>query len=253
MNILMQPLWAILSMIRAEQVCFHVKQKDKASANSQTDTLATPNDHALVILDNINLDIQSGTSVAIVGASGSGKSSLLGLLAGLDVPTAGKIFIDNIDITQQSEEQRAQMRSKYVAFVFQNFQLLPSLTAAENIALPLEIKNDSKARAKSVQYLSDFGLANRANHLPSQLSGGEQQRVALARAFACNAPIIFADEPTGNLDSATGEKITSLLFDMNKHNKTTLILVTHSNELANRCDRQLEMKAGRLSEPQKNY
>ena len=243
----------MLSMIRAEQVCFHVKQKDTANANSQSDTVTKSQDQALVILDNINLDIHSGSSVAIVGASGSGKSSLLGLLAGLDVPTTGKIFIDNIDITQQSEEQRAQMRSKYVAFVFQNFQLLPSLTAAENIALPLEIKNDSKAQTKSLQYLSDFGLANRANHLPSQLSGGEQQRVALARAFACNAPIIFADEPTGNLDTATGDKITSLLFDMNKHNNTTLVLVTHSNELANRCDRQLEMKAGRLSEPQKNY
>ena len=202
----------------------------------------------LCILNRINLNIHAGESVAIVGTSGSGKSTLLGMLAGLDKPTSGTISLAGKDITVMTEEQRARVRSESVAFVFQNFQLLPALTALENVALPLEIKNDSEALAKAKAYLAHVGLDKRNHHYPTQLSGGEQQRVALARAFACEAPIIFADEPTGNLDSKTGEIITNLLFDLNAKHNTTLVLVTHSSELANRCQRQLQMNSGELCE-----
>lgn len=203
---------------------------------------------SLQILNGINLEIKTGESLAIVGASGSGKSTLLGMLAGLDVPSGGDIFFEEQEITRLSEEQRAQMRSKFVAFVFQNFQLLPSLTALENVLLPLEIKGADKAVDKANDYLARVGLAARKTHYPSQLSGGEQQRVALARAFACEAPIIFADEPTGNLDTETGKKIADLLFSLNKESGTTLVLVTHSESLATRCERKVEMRAGELME-----
>lgn len=202
----------------------------------------------LHILKDINLHIDAGESVAIVGASGSGKTTLLGMLAGLDTPSSGEIELQQIEITQLDEEQRAQRRRECVSFVFQNFQLLDSLSALENIMLPLEVKADPAAREKALNYLKRVGLEQRASHYPQQLSGGEQQRVALARAFACEAPIIFADEPTGNLDAETGEHITDLLFELNQENGTTLVMVTHSNELAERCSRQLRLHAGALLE-----
>jgi putative ABC transport system ATP-binding protein len=202
----------------------------------------------LTILKNINLEIQRGESAAITGASGAGKSTLLGMLAGLDIPSSGKVMIDTQDITSLNEEARAAMRLKYVAFVFQNFQLMPSLNALENVALPLEVKRETQANKKAEQFLQRVGLENRLKHLPAQLSGGEQQRVAIARAFACRAPIVFADEPTGNLDTLTGDQISDLLFDVNREHDTTLVLVTHSLKLAQRCDRVFHMSAGELSE-----
>ncbi|MFT5082299.1 MAG: putative ABC transport system ATP-binding protein [Lentisphaeria bacterium] len=205
-------------------------------------------DGALHILKGINLEIKRGETVAIVGASGSGKSTLLGMLAGLDVPCSGQIFLADTDISGLDEEDRAQVRSELVSFVFQNFQLLGSLSALENVMLPLEVKGESQPLAKARQYLQRVGLGEREHHHPQQLSGGEQQRVALARAFACEAPIIFADEPTGNLDTETGAKIAKLLFDMNRESGTTLVLVTHSPVLANQCQRQLQMTSGELRE-----
>lgn len=205
-------------------------------------------DGELTILNNINLDIKNGESVAIVGASGSGKSTFLSMIAGLDAPSQGEIFIDGQEISKLNEEERAAVRQRYVAFVFQNFQLLNSLTAFENVSLPLEVKGDPQANEKAKQFLDRVGLLDRMQHLPPQLSGGEQQRVALARAFACDAPIIFADEPTGNLDTHTGNLIAELLFEMNREHGKTLILVTHSPALANQCQRILTMDAGQLSE-----
>ena len=205
-------------------------------------------DGTLTILNGISLSISKGESIAIVGASGSGKSTLLGMIAGLDRPSSGKIFIDTQEISALSEEQRAVIRQRYVAFVFQNFQLLNGLSAIENVGLPLDVKGDANSDNKAKTYLARVGLAERAKHTPLQLSGGEQQRVALARAFACEAPIIFADEPTGNLDAETGEHIANLLFELNREHQTTLVLVTHSHELAKRCDRILTMSAGTLSE-----
>ena len=193
------------------------------------------------------MEIKQGEAVAIVGASGSGKTTLLGMLAGLDSPTSGEIFLNDVEITQLSEEARAKLRRQLVGFVFQNFQLLDSLTALENISLPLEVKAQENAEQTAIDYLARVGLSKRAHHYPKQLSGGEQQRVALARAFACEAPIIFADEPTGNLDSETGGKIADLLFEMNKEHGTTLVMVTHSPELAQRCDKQLLMTSGQLT------
>ncbi len=205
-------------------------------------------DGQLHILKNINLSIKPGESVAIVGTSGSGKSTLLGMLAGLDIPSQGKVYLSGTEITELDEEARAAVRSQHVSFVFQNFQLLSSLTALENVMLPLELKGDNDADTLARQYLQRVGLEERLSHYPSQLSGGEQQRVALARAFACHAPIIFADEPTGNLDTETGDKIADLLFDMNKEMNTTLVLVTHSPALAARCERRFEMQSGELTE-----
>jgi putative ABC transport system ATP-binding protein len=205
-------------------------------------------DGELNILKNINLEIQKGESIAIVGASGSGKSTLLSIMAGLDIPSAGEVILEGVNISTLTEEQRAKIRQEYVAFVFQNFQLLNSLNALENVALPLEVSGDKNAIQKAEEFLVRVGLQDRFKHMPSQLSGGEQQRVALARAFACEAPIIFADEPTGNLDTETGKQISQLLFDMNKDLGTTLILVTHSEELAKKCDRIFSMSAGSLEE-----
>lgn len=202
----------------------------------------------LELLKGIELNIQQGESVAIVGASGSGKSTLLTMLAGLDTPSSGRIEIDTQDITQLDEEQRAKVRANYISFVFQNFQLLGSLTALENVMLPLEVRGHADPQAIATQYLERVGLAKRLTHYPKQLSGGEQQRVALARAFACEAPLLFADEPTGNLDSATGRAIADLLFELNGESNTTLILVTHDDKLAQRCQRQLRMEEGRISE-----
>lgn len=202
----------------------------------------------LHILKGIDLEIKRGETVAIVGASGSGKSTLLGMLAGLDIPSSGEVFLNDQEITALNEEKRAEVRSELVSFVFQNFQLLGSLNALENVMLPLELKGNPDAKAKAQQYLTRVGLNDRENHYPNQLSGGEQQRVALARAFACEAPIIFADEPTGNLDNDTGERISKLLFDLNNEAGKTLVLVTHSDALAQKCQRRLEMHSGELVE-----
>lgn len=205
-------------------------------------------DGTLDILKGINLEIKRGESVAIVGASGSGKSTLLGMLAGLDVPSSGEVHLNGEEITSQDEEARARLRGKYVSFVFQNFQLLGSLNALENIMLPLEVRGEPDPGATAAKYLERVGLAERAHHYPKQLSGGEQQRVALARAFACEAPVMFADEPTGNLDTTTGAKIADLLFTMHREAGATLVLVTHDHGLAQKCQRQFEMTAGELRE-----
>jgi putative ABC transport system ATP-binding protein len=201
---------------------------------------------ALHILKGITLQIKAGESVAIVGASGSGKSTLLGLLAGLDVPTAGKIWLGEREITLLNEDDRAQLRAELVGFVFQSFQLLPSLTALENVMLPLELKGQRDARSAAEIFLQRVGLAQRQDHYPRQLSGGEQQRVAIARAFANSPKILFADEPTGNLDTATGAHIIDLLFELNHAAKTTLILVTHEERLTERCARRIELAAGEI-------
>ena len=205
-------------------------------------------DGTLDILKGISMEIKPGEAVAIVGASGSGKSTLLGLMAGLDLPSSGQVYLNQHHITAMDEEQRAKVRGECVSFVFQNFQLLNSLNAVENIMLPLEVRGDTGARRKAIQYLERVGLAARAHHYPNQLSGGEQQRVALARAFACEAPVMFADEPTGNLDTATGEHIAELLFAMHAEAGVTLVIVTHDATLASRCQRHFEMCAGTIRE-----
>ncbi len=205
-------------------------------------------DETLIILNEINLDITRGESVAIVGASGSGKSTLLGLLAGLDAPSDGKVWLAEQELTAMDEEQRAGVRLNNVAFVFQNFQLLGSLTALENVLLPLELKKVTNARSLALEFLDHVGLSHRLTHYPLQLSGGEQQRVALARAFACQAPVLFADEPTGNLDNRTGEQVADLLFELNRNSATTLVLVTHDQRLAQRCQRKLELREGQIQE-----
>ena len=199
----------------------------------------------LNILSDINLSIMESESLAIVGPSGSGKSTLLGILAGLDTPTSGDVVINNKNIVSMSEEERAKYRSKYVGFVFQSFHLLPGLTAIENVSLPLELKDVPNTASLANDYLEMVGLKNRARHYPQQLSGGEQQRVAVARAFACQPKILFADEPTGNLDQKTGAKLSNLLFELNKIQKTTLILVTHDMRLASGCDKTLNLSDGK--------
>jgi putative ABC transport system ATP-binding protein len=198
----------------------------------------------LQILANVNLTINSGESLAIVGASGSGKSTLLSLLAGLDTPSTGSVHLNGQDLTAMNEDGRAAIRNQYVGFVFQSFQLLSGLTALENVMLPLELAGDAKAQLKAQMLLTRVGLAHRLTHTPKQLSGGEQQRVALARAFVTKPAILFADEPTGNLDSKTGEQIINLLFELNQEQKTTLVLVTHDKELASRCGRTITLEAG---------
>jgi putative ABC transport system ATP-binding protein len=202
----------------------------------------------LEILRGIELEIKQGETAAIVGASGSGKSTLLGLLAGLDTPSAGAIFLDGVNIVNLDEDQRATLRSQKVGFVFQSFQLLPALTALENVMLPLELAGIEHAREKSEEFLSRVGLGERLHHYPRTLSGGEQQRVAIARAFASQPVILFADEPTGNLDTATGANVIELLFGLNEEEGTTLVLVTHDNGLADRCQRKFTMTAGHLEE-----
>ena len=200
----------------------------------------------LAILKGITLEIKSGESVAIIGASGSGKSTLLGLLAGLDEATAGTVNIDGTDLGALSEDDRARFRGQHIGFVFQSFQLLPALTALENVMLPLELQGQSKVEEQAQHYLQRVGLDARVGHYPLQLSGGEQQRVALARAFASKPAILFADEPTGNLDTTTGEHIIDLLFELNREEGTTLVLVTHDQVLADRCQRRLRLDAGAL-------
>jgi len=208
----------------------------------------TSNTGNLTILKGINMEIKESESVAIVGSSGSGKSTLLGLLAGLDINTSGEIFLYNNNFSNQNEEQRALVRGQYVGFIFQSFHLLPSLQAIENVMLPAELKGDKDARKKAEILLEKVGLSHRLTHYPNQLSGGEQQRVAIARAFASNPKILFADEPTGNLDEENGKLIIKLLFDLNQSQGTTLVMVTHDNELAKMCERQLVMSSGQLTE-----
>ena len=195
-------------------------------------------------MKGINLEIKKSESVAIVGASGSGKTTLLSLLAGLDTPSSGQICLGNYDLTALNEEERAQVRSELVGFVFQSFQLLASLTAIENVMLPSELKGDWLAEEKARRLLERVGLGHRMNHYPRQLSGGEQQRVAIARAFASSVDILFADEPTGNLDTGTGQHIIDLIFDLNEEFGTTLVLVTHDQRLAGRCQRSIQITSG---------
>jgi putative ABC transport system ATP-binding protein len=206
------------------------------------------NDTTIPILSDLNLAVAKGERLAIIGSSGSGKSTLLGLLAGLDTASSGKVLIAGQDIGQMDEDGRAAVRAQHMGFVFQSFQLLGSLTALENVMLPLQLAGRRDAQAVAVAALASVGLAARATHYPKQLSGGEQQRVAIARAFAAQPSILFADEPTGNLDVATGESIIKLLFDLNTSSGTTLVLVTHDMNLARRCQRVLNLQNGVLSE-----
>jgi len=206
----------------------------------------------LIILNGVSLLIESGEAIAIVGASGSGKSTLLGLMAGLDGVTSGDVILDGHNLTQMDEEQRAILRGQLVGFVFQSFQLLPSLTALENVMLPIELKGDPEPNKKANQLLERVGLEERWHHYPNQLSGGEQQRVAIARAFATEARILFADEPTGNLDTATGAKVVDLLFDLNQEYSTTLVLVSHDERLAGRCGRIVKLVAGEIMSDERN-
>jgi len=205
-------------------------------------------DNQIRILQGLNLSIAAGEQVAIIGSSGSGKSTLLSLLAGLDVPTRGSVQIQSNIFSDLDEDGRAAVRAKSMGFVFQSFQLLPSLTALENVMLPLQLKNQANAKEQSLEALNKVGLGERVRHYPKQLSGGEQQRVAIARAFATQPAILYADEPTGNLDHATGQMIIELLFKMNAEAGTTLVLVTHDIQLANRCQRQLKLENGVLIE-----
>ena len=200
----------------------------------------------LEILKGITLEIKSGESVAIIGASGSGKSTLLGLLAGLDEASGGSVTINGTDLGTLDEDGRARFRGEHIGFVFQSFQLLPALTALENVMLPLELQGQSEVMQKAEHYLKRVELDARMGHYPLQLSGGEQQRVALARAFASRPAILFADEPTGNLDSRTGDRIIDLVFELNREEGTTLVLVTHDSALADRCDRRLRLDGGAL-------
>ena len=216
-------------------------------ANAVTKVVDT-SEGSLQILRPISFEVKSGESVAIIGASGSGKSTLLGLLAGLDQVTEGEIFLDGEALHSMNEEERAILRGNKVGFIFQSFMLVQSLTALENVMLPTEIAGLDNPKALALDILEQVGLKHRAHHFPNQLSGGEQQRVAIARAFITSPKILFADEPTGNLDAKNSEKIEALLFEMNREKGTTLVLVTHDNELAEHCDRQLTMNAGELVE-----
>ncbi len=206
---------------------------------------STP-DGPLKVLDDINFRAEQSESIAIVGVSGSGKSTLLALLAGLDLATSGTIHIHGEDLSDADEDERARLRNRYIGFVFQQFHLLPNLTALENVALPLELRADVDADRHALAALSQVGLASRVQHFPRQLSGGEQQRVAIARAYCSRPQILFADEPTGNLDAKTALRIADLLFELNDEYSTTLVLVTHDTGLASRCDRRLRIENGRL-------
>ena len=222
---------AAAPILRVDNVC-----KSVATAEGQ-----------LSILDSVSLEINAGESVAVVGASGSGKTTLLGILAGLDLPTSGDVWLDGDRITAMPEEDRARVRGRCVGFVFQTFQLIESLTALENVMLPSELRGESDAGNHARMYLDRVGLVDRLTHYPRQLSGGEQQRVAIARAFASRPKVLFADEPTGNLDTSTGGRVIDLLFALNRESLTTLVLVTHDTALADRCGRILSLEAGRIA------
>jgi len=200
----------------------------------------------LTVLDNVNLAVEEGSTVAIVGPSGSGKTTLLGLCAGLDSASSGSVVLNGIRLETLNEDKRAEVRNQYVGFIFQNFQLLPTLTALENVMVPMELRKQSNVRVRALELLEKVGLKERAHHYPVQLSGGEQQRVSLARAFANTPRILFADEPTGNLDAETSERIENLIFSLNREAGTTLIVVTHNNELAARTNRIIRIKGGKL-------
>lgn len=200
----------------------------------------------LTILSDVSFQVRAGESVAVVGASGAGKSTLLALLAGLDLPTHGHVVLNGTNLSELDEDGRAIMRAESVGFVFQSFHLVPSLNALENVMLPLELAGNEKARSSAQTLIEKVGLGERWSHYPAQLSGGEKQRVAIARAFAAEPAVLFADEPTGNLDSKTGENIMELMFELNKTSSTTLVLVTHDNGLADRCDRVIALDAGKL-------
>ena len=203
-------------------------------------------DAPLTILDDVSFDVESGATIAIVGASGSGKTTLLGLLAGLDKPTSGDVIVDGVALSTLVLDGCAAMRQRVLGFVFQSFQLLPALTALENVMLPLELAAEPDAAGRARTWLARVGLARRTTHYPRQLSGGEQQRVAIARAFATEPKLLMADEPTGNLDAATGVEIADLMFRQNREHGTTLLLVTHDVNLASRCERRLSLESGRL-------
>ena len=217
-------------VLRAENLCKQVSSPEGS----------------LTIVDEVSLDILAGESVAVTGPSGAGKSTLLALLAGLDVPTRGRVLLEGQDLTQLDEDGRARLRAQRVGFVFQAFHLIPALTALENVMLPLELAGRRDARRAAAETLQRVGLKERTGHYPRQLSGGEQQRVALARAFVTQPAVLFADEPTGNLDTVTGARVGELLFELNANAHTTLVLVTHDRELAARCARMVKMEAGRV-------
>lgn len=214
-------------------------------AESVTKKVSSP-EGTLTILAEVDLQIAAGETVAIVGASGAGKSTLLALLAGLDEPSAGRVWLNGAELTALDEDGRAAVRARHVGFVFQSFHLVPSLTAIENVMLPLELAGLPNARSAAAEVLAQVNLSPRREHYPRQLSGGEQQRVAIARAFVTRPAVLFADEPTGNLDSVTGERIIELLFDLNKATHTTLVVVTHDEAIARRCSRIIKIEAGRL-------
>ena len=204
------------------------------------------NDQEIVILDDINLEVSASSSLAVIGPSGSGKSTLLGILAGLDSPSSGEIYINQKPLHNLSEDARAKIRKNSVAFVFQNFELLAGLNSLENVMLPIELKGKKNARGIAETYLEKVGMQNRLMHYPQQLSGGEQQRVAIARAFACEADVLFCDEPTGNLDSSNSELIANLIFDTFMESSSALVIVTHDISLANRCDQKIELVDGKV-------
>ncbi|MDA2911005.1 ABC transporter ATP-binding protein [Nitrospiraceae bacterium AH_259_D15_M11_P09] len=209
-------------------------------------------DHTVTVLDDVTLEIPEKQIVAIAGPSGSGKSTLLGLIAGLDRPTAGSIRLDGLEITSLAESEMARFRRKNIGYIFQSFHLIPTLTAQENVAVPLELRGDPSASARSAELLSTVGLQDRQSHYPIQLSGGEQQRVAVARAFACRPSILLADEPTGNLDSATGRQVIDLLLALNRDHGSTLVLVTHDPDLASYADRIITLRDGRIESDRPN-
>jgi putative ABC transport system ATP-binding protein len=237
-----------LHLVRPERIAATPQLSDRADAvEVHALTKVVPSgDGALTILDQVTFSIRSGETVAIVGASGSGKSTLLGLMAGLDSPSSGAVTLAGQPLSSLSEDGRARLRQERVGFVFQSFQLLPALTALENVMLPLELSGGADARARALAILDRVGLGKRVTHYPRQLSGGEQQRVAVARAFVTGPAILFADEPTGNLDTATGAQMIDLLFELNAEKGATLILVTHDAQLAARCSRRLTLVAGRV-------
>jgi len=221
------------------------------TAKKVTKQVSSP-EGPLTIVSEVTFSVEQGDSVALVGVSGAGKSTLLALLAGLDLPTSGEIWLNNINLTKLDEDGRAAVRAANVGFVFQSFHLLPSLNALENVMLPLEIGGDDDPRRTAQKIMEKVGLAERVQHYPAQLSGGEKQRVAIARAFATRPAVLFADEPTGNLDSRTGANIVDLMFELNRTSSTTLIIVTHDSSIAARCERVLGLAAGRLITDEKS-
>lgn len=212
--------------------------------------IVTSPEGMLTILDQVSLQVRRGERIAIIGASGAGKSTLLGLLAGLDLPSSGKVWLGGSELTALDEDGRAALRANQVGFVFQSFHLIPSLTALENVMLPLELANHEQPLQAAMQALENVGLGERAGHYPRQLSGGEKQRVAIARAYVTQPTVLFADEPTGNLDQQTGESVIEILFRMNREYGTTLVLVSHDLGLAERCDRTIQMEAGQIKTEQ---